>query len=77
MELRSPDRKKGREGKGNLKKKINHYLQKDFRFFLFLSRDEQGSMNIVVTEEIFRDPDLISAFTLQSCVVIIYSGLTF
>lgn len=34
-------------------------------------------MNMVVTEEIFRDRDRISAFVVQNFIVIIYSGLTF
>lgn len=71
----SLDRKKGEEGKGNRKKKIIIYGRN--QIFPFLSRDEQGSMNMVVTEEIFRDRDRISAFVVQNFIVIIYSGLTF
>lgn len=47
------------------------------QIFLFLSRGEQDSMNMVVTEEIFGDTDQISALALQNFIVIIYSGLTF
>lgn len=32
---------------------------------------------MIMTEEIFRDPDGISALGVQSFVVLIYSGLTF
>lgn len=71
----SLDRKKGEEGKGNLKKKLSSMER--LQIFLFLSRGEQDSMNMVVTEEIFGDTDQISALALQNFIVIIYSGLTF
>lgn len=72
---RSLDRKKGEEGKRNLKKIIIIY-RRTSDFPIFLKRCKRVPEYSSDRRD-FQRPDGISALVLQSFIVLIYSGIRF